>query len=135
MRYLKRCNRKHKNPVQYYNKQNHMALSIIISSLIVSVAVIVILRSYYRSKERRALIEKGLDPSLVNIYPGRNSRKIFLFSGILLMGVALGIITGILLASLFKRPTETKEFILISVLIITGISLFVCYHLNENKTN
>ena len=112
-----------------------MELSIIISSLIVSVAVTVILRSYYKSKERRALIEKGLDPSLVNIYSGKNSRKIFLISGILLLGVALGIITGILLASLFKTPTETKEFILLSVLIITGISLFVCHHISSNKTN
>lgn len=112
-----------------------MEYSIVISSLIVSVAVIIVFRSYYRSKERRALIEKGLDPSLVNIYPVRYNRKIFLYSGILLLGVALGIIIGITLALIFTSRTAAEDFILLSVLVTTGISLFVCYHISGNKTN
>src|SRR5687767_3005082 len=111
-----------------------MELSIIISSLIVSVAVIVIFRSYYRSTERRALIEKGLDPSLANIYSDRNSRNLFLYSGIILLGVALGIITGITLAVLFTSRQEAEDFILLSTLSITGLSLLVCYHISGNKT-
>lgn len=110
-----------------------MELSIIISTLIVSVAIIVIFRSYYRSKERRALIEKGLDPSLVNIYSDRNSRNIFLYAGILLLGVALGILTGITLAVIFASRQSAEDFILLSTLIITGISLLVCYHISGNK--
>lgn len=112
-----------------------MDYSIIISTLIVSLAIIVIFRSYYRSKERRALIEKGLDPSLVNIYSGRINRKLFLFSGILLLGVAFGIITGITLALLFTSRNEAEDFILLSVLISTGISLLVCYYISGNKTS
>lgn len=112
-----------------------MEYSIIVSTLIVSVAVVVIFRSYYRSKERRALIEKGLDPSLVNIYSDRNSRKIFLYAGILLLGVALGTLTGIILAVIFTSRQSAEDFILLSVLIITGISLLVCYHISGNKTN
>lgn len=112
-----------------------MEYSIIGSTLIVSIAVVLIFRSYYRSKERRSLIEKGLDPSLVNIYSDRNSRKIFLYSGILLLGVALGILTGITLAVIFTSRQEAEDFILLSVLIITGISLLVCYQLSGNKSN
>ena len=107
----------------------------VFTSLIVSIAVIVIFRSYYSSKERRAMIEKGLDPSLVNIYSDTNSRKIFLYSGIILLGVALGIITGITLAILFTSRQDAEDFILLSVLIITGISLLVCYYISGNKTN
>lgn len=112
-----------------------MEYSIIISSLIVSIAAIIIFRSYYRSKERRSLIEKGLDPSLINIYPVRYSRKTFLFAGILLLGVALGMIIGITLAIIFTSRQDAEDFILLSVLITTGISLLVCYYLSGNKTN
>lgn len=111
-----------------------MELSIIISSLIVSAAVVIIFRSHYRSKERRALIEKGLDPSLVNIYSDRNSRNIFLYAGIILLGVALGILTGITLAVIFASRQSAEDFILLSTLIITGISLLICYHISGNKT-
>lgn len=112
-----------------------MQNSIIISSLIISTTVLIALRQYYKSKERRAMIEKGLDPSLVNIYSKGIGRKIFLFAGILSLGVALGIVTGIILATLFKTPGETKELILLSVLIYTGLSFFVCYYLWKDKTN
>jgi putative effector of murein hydrolase len=112
-----------------------MEYSIIISTLIVSVAVILIFQSYYRSKERRALIEKGLDPSLVNIYSNTNFRKLFLFAGIITLGVALGILTGIALAIIFTSRQDAEDFILLSVLIITGISLLVCYYLSGNKSN
>lgn len=108
-----------------------MELSIIISSVIVAAAILIAARQYYKSKERRALIEKGLDPSLVNIYSSRSGRKLFLYAGIILLGTAIGIITGILLASLLKTPGETKELILLSSLVITGLSLFVCYHLSR----
>jgi uncharacterized membrane protein YbjE (DUF340 family) len=111
-----------------------MNASIIISVLILSIAAIVALRQLNRSKERRAMIEKGLDPSLVNIYSNNNSRRIFLYIGILLLGGAIGMITGILLAGLFKMPGETKEFILMSMIIFLGISCFVCYALSRNKS-
>ncbi len=112
-----------------------MEYSIILSTLIFSAAVVIIFRSYYRSRERRALIEKGLDPSLVNIYSNNNSRNIFLYSGIILLGIALGILTGITLAILFTSRQEAEDFILLSVLIITGISLLVCYRISGKKIN
>lgn len=107
--------------------------SIIVSLIIISTAVLIALRQYYKSKERRAMIEKGLDPSLVNIYSKGIGRKIFLFAGILSLGLALGIVTGIILATLFKTPGETKELILLSVLVFVGLSFFVCYYLWKDK--
>lgn len=110
-----------------------MELSIVISSLIVSVTAMAALRQYLKSKERRLLIEKALDPSLVNIYSNKAGRKIFLFIGIFSLGIALGIITGIILATILKAPGETKEFIFLSLLIFAGASGFVCYYLSKDK--
>lgn len=112
-----------------------MEYTIILITLILSATAIVILQNHHRSKERRALIEKGLDPSLVNIYSNTNGRKIFLYAAILLLGVALGIIIGITLAIIFTSRQNAEDFILLSVLITTGISLYVCYHISAHKNN
>ena len=79
------------------------------------------------------MIEKGLDPSLLNIYSSQSGRKLFLYAGILLLSVAIGIITGIILASVLKIPGETKECILLSTIISIGLSFFVCYYLSRNE--
>ena len=110
-----------------------MQFAIIASAIIVSLAILFGLRQYLRSKERRAMIEKGLDPSLTEIYSKKDSSRFFLFAGVLLLGIAIGIITGIGLASLFKMHGETKEFIVLSVIIFTGISSFVCYYLSRDN--
>jgi len=112
-----------------------MEIAIIIAAIILAATILTAMRQHHRSKERRALIEKGLDPSLVNIYSPGAGKKMFLLGGIILLGAALGIITGILLASIFKTPGETKEFILLSVLILGGISLFVCHSLSGDKNS
>ena len=111
-----------------------MATSIIISALIVSVTALVALRLIQKSNERKAMIEKGLDPSLVNIY-SKTSSRIFLYAGIFLFGGVLGILTGILLAGILKMPGETKELVILSIIIFTAISCFVCYQLSRNKTD
>jgi len=112
-----------------------METAIIISTLIASVALIICTRFYYRSKERNALIEKGMDPSLVNIYSRSSAQgNFFLFAGILLLGVAMGISTGIILAKLLKTPGETKELIILSLIIWTGISCILCYFLSREKS-
>jgi hypothetical protein len=110
-----------------------MEYAIILSSAVIAVTVLLSFRQYYRSKERSILIEKGLDPSLLNIYSAGQGRKLFLYGGILCLGLAIGIIMGIILATIFKTPGETKEFILLSTLICLGISFFACYHLGHDK--
>ncbi len=91
------------------------------------------LGQYLKSKERASLIEKGLDPSLVNIYSNKAGRKIFLFIEMFALGIALGIVTGIMLATLLTTPGETKELIFLSLLIFTGASGFVCHYLAKDK--
>lgn len=73
-----------------------------------------------------------MDPSLANIYSTKLGRKLFLYGGIIFLGFTLGIITGIILATIFKTPGETKEFILLSTLIYTGLSFFLCYYLSQD---
>ena len=107
-----------------------MDTTIILAVIILSLAMLSGLRRYYKSRERRSMIEKGLDPSLVNIYDDKSNKKVFLFAGIFLLGLAIGIITGIVLAGLLKLPGETKELILLSVIISMGISSFICYRLS-----
>ncbi len=112
-----------------------MEIAIIIAAIILCATILTVTRQQLRSKERRSLIEKGLDPSLINIYTSSAGKNIFLFGGIILLGVAIGIITGILLATVFKMPGETKEFMWLSVLISTGIALFICHTLSREKNN
>ncbi len=111
-----------------------MELSIIIGILIISVTVITVFNQYNKSQERRSMLEKGLDPSLVNIYPKRNRNLLFLYTGIILLGFALGIITGILMAGLLRTPGETKELIGLSVIIFTGFSCFTCYYISRKAS-
>lgn len=111
-----------------------MDTTIFISALTLSFAILFALRQYNRSKERRAMIEKGLDPSLIDIYSSKLGARTFLFAGIILLGVAIGIIAGITLAAVFKTPGETKEFILLSTIVCTGLSCFACYYLSRDKT-
>lgn len=110
-----------------------MQESLIISTLIVSVAALVMWRQYLQAKERRAMIERGLDPALVDIASRKKSGRIFLYSGIMLLGIALGTIAGIIFAGILDIPGETKECIVLSLIIFSGLSCFTCYYLSRDK--
>src|SRR3990170_1485266 len=89
---------------------------------------------YLRSKERHKMIDKGLDPSLANIYQKERSySNVFLYVGILLFGIALGICSGVILGRALKLPGETKELIVLSLIVWTGISCIICYYLSRYK--
>jgi hypothetical protein len=112
-----------------------MENSIVLGSMIASVAVLASVYLLTRYKERKAMIEKGLDPSLVNIYSKNNYHSLFLYAGILLLGIAMGILTGISLAKFLQTPGETKELIIISLIVWLGISCIICYYLSRNRGN
>lgn len=63
-----------------------MEIAIIIAAIILCATILTVTRQQLRSKERRSLIEKGLDPSLINIYTSSAGKNIFLFGGIILLG-------------------------------------------------
>jgi hypothetical protein len=92
---------------------------------------------YYvtRNKERLSLIEKGADASLFNTGKGRspsvfNWNKVTLKTGMFLMGIALGIIAGSILAYnniLYDGAAYTSM-----IFFFGGLSL-VIYYLIDRK--
>lgn len=59
-----------------------------------------------------------------------NQGTIFLYVGIILIGIALGVLFGIYLAKYFKLNTESNEMIALSLTIWLGISFIFCYYLS-----
>lgn len=110
-----------------------MESSLITITLIIAITLLLCLWQYFQFKERKAMIEKGLDPALVDVATQKKTGKSFLYAGIMLLGIALGILSGILIAGWLNIPGETKECILLSVIVFTGLSSFICYLLSRNK--
>ena len=90
-----------------------------------------------RNKERMALIEKGADASLFNT--GKEGQIIFnwgkfaLKTGMLFMGIGLGIIAGAILESQLVFPSEEAGYF--SMIFIFGGLALVLYYLIDRKTN
>ncbi|HAX93904.1 MAG TPA: hypothetical protein DCY25_08195 [Bacteroidales bacterium] len=89
-----------------------------------------------RNKERMALIEKGADASLFNTgkthIPWFNWGKFALKTGMLLMGVGLGIIAGALLDMADVFPdTESGYFSMI--FIFGGLALVIFYLIDRRS--
>lgn len=104
----------------------------IIAIIVAAVTLLIGLDLFLRSRERQKMIDKGLDPSLMNIYETKRG-NIFLYIGIMLLGVALGATSGILLALALDARGETEEFMLLGLLVWIGISCFVCYYVSRSK--
>jgi hypothetical protein len=111
-----------------------MEIVFIIIGTLASVTLLSGYNLYLRSKERHKLIDKGLDPSLVNIYQkDRTYSNVFLYVGILLLGTAMGISSGVILGRSLQLPGETKELIVLSLIVWTGVSCIICYYLSRFK--
>lgn len=98
--------------------------------VIVSVVVLIGLNMFLRSRERNKIIDKGLDPSILNIYEGKPN-NIFLYVGIILLGIALGAGSGILLAWGLDLRGDTEELMMLGCIVWIGISCFVCYYVSR----
>jgi len=83
-----------------------------------------------KNKERLSLIEKGMDPSLASsklLKNKQDNKK----NGLILVGVALGIIVGYILNTTLNIP----DFVAYSsmILFICGIFLLYYHYSNEYK--
>jgi len=89
-----------------------------------------------RNKERMALIEKGADASLFNTgKEGRSSfnwGKFALKTGMLFMGIGLGIIAGAILESAALFPSEEAGYF--SMIFIFGGLALVLYYIIDRKS-
>ena len=89
-----------------------------------------------RNKERMALIDKGADASLFNT--GKEGKSYFnwgkfaLKTGMLFMGIGLGIIAGAILESAALFPSEEAGYF--SMIFIFGGLALVLFYLIDRKT-
>jgi len=83
-----------------------------------------------RSKERLSLIEKGMDPSLARPKLDKNPLN-YLKYGLLLIGMALGVVSGYLLNLFFDIP----EFVAYSAMILLFCGLLLLYFYKSNNHN
>jgi hypothetical protein len=91
-------------------------------------AIFAILYVYYttRTKERLALVEKGVDANIFKIDPVQ-SRLNLVKWGIFLIGLSIGVITGYLLS---KSIHEVVAFFT-TILLFGGLALIVAYFITE----
>ena len=80
-----------------------------------------------RNKERMAMIEKGADPS---IFHKKEKPTSSMKLGMLLVGVAIGIITGEIIANLGLMHVPASHFAMIGL--FGGLALII-HHLIEGK--
>lgn len=87
-------------------------------------AIFAILYVYYttRTKERLALVEKGVDANVFKIDPTQ-SRLNLVKWGIFLIGLSLGVITGYMLS----RAIDEVVAFFTTILLTGGIALIVAY--------
>ena len=90
---------------------------------------------YYttRNKERLSMIEKGFDPTLFQTKKGTSSGNgnTTMRIGIFLIGIALGILTGNILAETTSLMEEVAYFSM--VFLFGGVSLVIYYVTIEKK--
>ena len=83
-----------------------------------------------KNKERMAIIEKGVDPAIFK-EQFRTSKNVSLKVGIFLIGIALGIITGSIMANtVFYFPEEVSYFS--SIFLFGGLSLLITFLIDRN---
>ncbi len=78
-----------------------------------------------RNKERMALIEKGADASLFNTNRKYNWKNFVLSSGMLLVGISLGIMVGSMLTK--SMQLEKGVAYPMSIFFFAGLSLIIYF--------
>lgn len=83
-----------------------------------------------KNKEKLALIEKGMDPSLADSGPKRSKQR-HLKNGLMLIGIAAGIFSGYIL----DITTNIPEFVSYPtmILIFSGLPLLYFHSLTKNE--
>lgn len=96
--------------------------------------IFAILYVYYttRSRERLALVEKGMDASIFKMDPAR--RKLDLVKwGIFLIALSIGVVTGFLLSNVINEVVAFFTMILLFGGLGLIIAYFITNSLSKNK--
>lgn len=101
-------------------------VQVIFIAVFVGVLIIVLGIQYFKSKENMALIEK-------NIHPRTNPKRgIYLIWGIVLIGIASGILVGIIIDKYFLAKTNPLIYI-ISILFFSGLSFIAAHYVSKDN--
>lgn len=102
----------------------------IITTLAFFVAVVLTVKyiSAARNKEKMALIEKGVDISV--IYQKKDYRNATLKSGMFLVGVAMGLFIGYFLTEISSINAVVSYF---SMILLFGGASLIVFHWYNNK--
>jgi len=102
---------------------------------VTGITVVLTMYLVNRYKERRFLIEKGIEiPKESAIFPF--SKTTILRTGIICLGLSIGMFTGVLLMDLISNPVvSTDEGVAwgITIPLFTGLSLICGYFIKERN--
>lgn len=96
-------------------------------------AIVVIVYLSLRKKERMAMLDRGVDASVFLVPQKKGSQA--LKYGTLLIGVALGILLGKLLATTEAFMYEEEAAYFSMIFLFGGISLVISYFLEKKMKN
>jgi hypothetical protein len=100
--------------------------------LIIFGSIVTIVYFGIRKKERMAMMERGVDPAIFHTPAKKNTTA--LKYGILLVGVALGILLGKILATTNAFMYEEEVAYFSMIFLFGGLSLLI-YHFLSKKMN
>lgn len=64
---------------------------------------------------------------------GLNKGRWLLYSGLMLLGVSMGIFTGITIAAVFGFADQVSWLIIGSILLFTGICAIICHRIEKKE--
>lgn len=111
----------------------------IIGVFIPIVAILVIFLFLWRANEakkevRLAMIERGMDPGLLNEQPSESSRKYgALRIGMLLAGIGLGLLVGFLIVTGMHIHDDSAPLVVIATSLLFGGAGLIVYHRMATK--
>ena len=110
-----------------------LELTPILVLLVIFGAVVAIVYLSIRKKERMAMMEKGVDASVFFTPKKRNSYA--LKYGLLLIGVALGILIGNILATTNAFMYEKEAAYFSMIFLFGGLALVIYYFMAKKMVN
>jgi len=117
------------------NSQDLIPIFGMLTGIIINLGLFtaIILAIYYsvraRNKERMALIEKGADVS--EIYKKKDNTHGFFKFGMILVGIAIGLIFGVIFSKINLLPGVVAYFSMI--LLFGGLGVLLANYLAANK--
>ena len=107
-----------------------MDLTAVLVLLVIFGSIYGIIQLFVRRKERMALIEKGVDASKLNYFKKQTTAASLKY-GLLLIGIAVGLLLGDVLSVTTELQQEVAYFSM--VFIFGGLALVIFHFIDKKK--